>query len=478
METVSPLTVRVADLLSRPLVVCRPDVSVREAACLMVRADSGSVVVVDDDGHPQGMITDSDLRRVVAGDVDPRGQLTHVMSQPVIVISRDTLGFQAVATMLQRGIHHLVVHDGTGRAYGVLTEGDFVASDAEQPLLLTGRIRRARGIRELAAARAVLPRTARLLLSSGASAVVVGQILAEAHDHIVRTLLTFAQVALGPAPAPFCWLVLGSDGRREPTLHTDQDNGLIYADDAPPGAAGYFERLAEWMVDALERTGARRCPGDAMATNPLWCAPLAGWQRQFRDWLEHPEPLAILDALIAFDFRPVAGDGDLADRFRAWLAARTPSAAPFLARVAGRALDRRPPLGFMGRFLVERSGARPGTFDLKTRGVALIVDGARLLVLSHGLAATNTVERLTAAGQRHMLASEDVLELLAAFEALQGLRLRQQAARITAGELADNRLDPKTLARSDAAALRVHFQSVRRLQEALEVHFPPQLRGA
>jgi Putative nucleotidyltransferase substrate binding domain len=115
----------------------------------------------------------------------------------------------------------------------------------------------------------------------------------------------------------------------------------------------------------------------------------------------------------------------------------------FLARVAGRALERRPPLGFIGRFLVERRGPRPGTFDLKTRGVAPIVDGARLMALAHGLRATNTVERLTGAAHSGMLAEDDARDLRAAFEALQELRPRHQSARTVAGERADNCLIPE-----------------------------------
>jgi CBS domain-containing protein len=196
MDTVSPLRVRVGDLVSRPRLTCRPSCSLREVARLMMRADCGSVVVVGDNGHPHGIITDSDLRRVVAHGHDPDGPLGEVMSQPVFVVPPDTLGFQAAAILLERGIHHLVVHDGIGPVYGVLTEGDFVAGDTEQPLLLTGRIGRARTVKELAAARTVLPHTARLLLSSGASAVVVVHILAQA------TITSFADSSPGhPRPS-------------------------------------------------------------------------------------------------------------------------------------------------------------------------------------------------------------------------------------------------------------------------------------
>ena len=459
---------RVGDLAVRPIVACAPDDPIGHAARRMVEADTGSVVVVDDTQRPVGIITDSDLRRVVARSDTAAGPLREIMSAPVVTIAANELGLEAVQVMLERHIHHLVVVDEEGRARGVVADSDIVAFEADRPLFLARRIERAPSVDELASARATYPRTVRVLLASGAGSDAVARILAETNDRMTGRVLELAHRELGPAPAPYAWLCMGTEGRRAQTLRTDQDNGLVWSDDAPAGADTYFAQLAEWSVAALERTGAPRCPGNVMATNPIWRGPLDAWRQRFTAWLGEPRPEALLSALIAFDFRAAAGDARLAEELRGWLVPHVASAHRLLAHVAAGAAGHRPSIGPFGGIILERSGPDKGSFDVK-RTLAPMVDGARLLALEGQVSSTNTLERLAAAHDRGALPDEDLAELRAAYLALQLLRLRSQLAAIDAGEAPHNRIHPRRLVHAERASLREHLAAIERFRRGIEL---------
>lgn len=451
-----------AEIPLLPLLKASPEDTIAETARRMAGANVESAITLDAEGRPAGILTDSDLRRrVLAGAADPAAPLAGVLSSPVITIRRDAAAYEAVVLMLERKIGHLVVVDEHGRALATLTHADLLGLESAGPVALVRRIESSSTIEELAAARASYHVTLRALLASGAGARTILAILAEANDRVQRRLLALAAAELGPAPCPFAWIVMGSEGRRTQTLRTDQDNGIVWSDERCDGE--HFTALGEWMVDALERTGLERCRGGVMATNPLWRGPLSRWTDRFAGWLRDPEPAALLRSLIAFDFRAVAGEDALADRLRDWVVERTPAARLLLVHVAREALRRSPPLGPLGRLRLSRDGS----FDAKLEAIGILVDTARLFALELGLRTTSTMDRLAEAGARGAIPAEDASEAAAAYDALQMVRLRRQAAAAAAGHEPDNRIVPRELGRAERAALREHLAAIGRLQTGI-----------
>jgi len=400
------------------------------------------------------------------------------MSSPVIGISPDALAFDALLEMTQRGIRHLAVTSREG-FLGVVSTHDLLLLQGAQPVRLVREIEAAGSEETLGVLARRVPSVVRWLATGGAGAAEIGRLVGELNDRLVRRAIELVLSAgeaagEGRPPVPFTWLVAGSEGRREQTLKTDQDNGLVYRDppaDQEATAAEYFARLATRMGQALSRLGFPPCAGGFMASNPRWCQPEGVWRRYFESWMETPSPEAILRASLFGDLRPVAGDERVGAALWDWVCARAPSRTLFLRHLAKSALERPAPLGFFGGFVVERAGAHKNRLDLKARGIFPITQAMRTYALSLGVRETNTLDRLAAAGTRGLFSASEVTEVSDAYEVMARVRLRHQLGCLDAGAPPDNFIDPRTLGKADRVLLKEAFKTIAWIQRHLEDRF-------
>jgi len=469
----------VGDLIKGPPVTCEPGVTVAAAAQLMTRRRIGSVIVLGADGAPAGIVTDRDLRtRVVAPGLPASTLVGQIMSRPVVGISPGALAFDALLEMTRRGIRHLAVMAREG-LLGVVSSYDLVLLQGAQPVGLAREIEAAASEEALAAVASRVPAVVRWLAGGGAGAAETGRLVAELNDRLVRRALDLALSATGAAgggrpPVPFAWLAAGSEGRREQTLKTDQDNGLVYRDppaDQEAAAAAYFERLATRMGQALTRIGFPPCAGGFMASNPRWCQPERVWRRYFESWMETPEPEALVHASLFCDLRPVAGDEPVGTALWEWVCERAPSRILFLRHMAKSVLERPMPLGFLGGFVLERSGGHRHQLDLKARGIFPLTQAMQTYALSLGVRDTNTLDRLVAVGARGLFTASEVAEVSAAYEVMARLRLHRQLACLDAHVAPDNFIDPHTLGKADRLLLKEAFRTIAWVQRHLEDRF-------
>ena len=483
---VTLLVRRVRELVTGSPVTCPPGASVASAARLMSDHSVGSVIVLAADGAPAGILTDRDLRtRVLARGLEPSTPVGRVMSSPLVCVADDASALDALFEMTRRNIHHLGVSTG-GRLTGVVSSHDLLGLQAVHPVVTARRIETAPDIDGLAVAAGGVERVVRWLVAAGAEVADIGRLVAELNDRLVRRALHLVQHRLddegrGRPPVGFSWLVAGSEGRREQTLKTDQDNGLVYQDPASgqeAAAAAYFERLATTMGETLARLGFPRCPGDFMASNPQWRQPESVWRRQFDAWMESPRPEPILRASLFFDMRPVGGDEEIGRRLWDWVSETAPTRTLFLRHMARAAVEHPPALGLFGRFVLERSGPNKDRLDLKARAVLPITHALRVYALSLGVRQTNTLDRLHAAGERGILDAGHVGELRDAYRVVARLRLAHQLACLDAGRPADNFITPRTLGRMDRLLLKEALRTVAGLVRGLAERFQTDLVGA
>ncbi len=480
---VSLLRRRVRDLVRRPAVTCAPDLPVRAAAALMDAHGVGSVVVLGDGGGPAGIVTVRDLRtRVVAAGLSGDTPSRAVMSAPLVAVAAGSPAFDALLLMTRRDIHHLGVVEA-GRLAGVLGRDDFAAFWLADPVTLAREIERAESIDALATATPGLTDVVRRLVEDGAGPAEAGAVVAELNDRLVQRVTALAEARLdaeghGRPPVPWSLLAAGSEGRREQTLRTDQDSGLVYADPPPDlaaHAAGYFARLASAVGGDLARLGFPKCDGGFMAENPRWCQPAAVWRRYVLGWLTEPEPQALLAASVYFDMRPVAGDEEPGRALAGWACAEAAGRPLFQRRLAQSAVERRPPLGLFGGLSVKWTGPYRGTIDLKARGVFPMTQAMRVYALAFGLTETNTFERLAGATARGAFTPAEASDFRAAYTVVLRIRLAHQLAAVEAGRPPDNRIVPRTLDRMERVTLAEAFRTLRWLQRHLAERFQTAL---
>ena len=449
--------------------------TVREAAARMAEAHIGSLLVADDTQKIVGIITDKDLRtKVVAAGLDYQTPVTAIMATPVQTIPAHAVCFDAMLKMMRLRIHHLAVEQ-QGAIVGMVTTHDIMLLQGTSPLYLFREIVAQRSIEGLYPLAQRIPAVVRTLIEEGAKANNITRMITILNDHILERLLTMLTEELGPPPLPFCWLLMGSEGRREQTFKTDQDNALIYAqpanDEQAATADAYFTTLAEKAIEHLVRCGYPPCPGGIMASNSKWRQPIVAWRQCFDQWIRTPEPLEVMHSTIFFDFRAGYGDSRLADELRHYLVQNVPQQEVFLLHLAHNALEARPPLSFFRNFIVEKDGEHKNALDLKKNGLAPFVDFARLAALRHGITENNTMARLQLLFESGHISQDLYSETSEAYEFLMQLRLIHQLRMIEAAELPDNYINPADLTELEKQTLKEAFEVVRRLQSHIRLEY-------
>lgn len=310
-------------------------------------------------------------------------------------------------------------------------------------------------------------------IDAGFGSRAVARCASDGADAILQRIIADELARRGPPPRPWCFLAVGSQGRREQTFATDQDNALVYADgDDSDGAPAWFRAFAAAINRTYADAGYPLCHGEAMARNPKWNQSLAAWQETFTTWIHHPHPQDLIDVNIFFDFRCVAGTGTLADALRTHLHATARGRDVFFLQLAEATLAFKPPLGLFGglRLAQDGNGRR---FDSKS-AILPLSNFARLYALAHGIDATGTVERCDALGELGVFTPETCRRIRDALAFLLAARLAHQAAAIRAGRSPDNLLEPGALSDWDAAILKKIFTFFGHLQSRIRYDFGRQ----
>lgn len=460
------MTVRLGDLLGRSLVSASPDTSIREAARIMTENRVSSLVIMEGE-RLAGMITDRDLRsRCIVAGVPYEEPVSTIMTRDLHTTEIDTLGFQALIAMSRLNVHHLPVLDG-GEVKGIISTTDLVRFQSANAVYLVGDIHKARSLDALVQISAKVPELQVHLVTAGATADHVGQAVTAVTDAITARLLELAEAELGPPPVPYAWLAGGSQARREQSSHSDQDNALLIADHVKEADDAYFAALAKRVNDGLDACGYYFCPGDVMASNAQWRQPLRIWRKYFTNWIERPEPKALMLSSVFFDLRPVYDPEGMFEELHEHVLDHTRANRIFIAYMASNALKHRPPLGFFRNFVLIRGGEHDHTLDIKHNGTVPIIDLARVYALSAGLAEVNTIERLRAGVAVNAVSRDGAANLIDALELIGTLRVRHQARQLRRGEKADNYLSPDDLSPLERGHLKDAFSLISTMQESL-----------
>ena len=445
----------------RDVLTCAPNTTIRHAASLMSERNVGSILIVDDERRPIGIVTDSDLRSKVVGQGrDVSRLISEIMSSPVLTIDDQTTLSSLIATVMKRHLHHFAVtEDGTAETpvTGIVSEHDILKTQGSHPTVILTEISKAKDPHRLRVLRDQAEELLRQYLEDEVGMGFVSNMISEINDTLIRramtlSIRTLAKRGLEP-PVPFCWLALGSEGREEQLLRTDQDNAILYADPDEANAKAaedFFLELGKLVVDILVEAGFSRCPGDVMASNPKWNQPLSTWKRYFSDWIREPENIAVMHTNIFFDFRPVCDDTSLASELKSHIFDRIAVDRSFLAFFARQATKNPPPLSFLRNMIVERSGEHQDAFDIKARAMMPLADAARVLIYDFGIDLYgSTAERWQRIAENNKNLARLAREAAMAYEILMRIRALEGLKRGTSGRYVHikelNKLERRTL---------------------------------
>jgi DNA polymerase-3 subunit epsilon/CBS domain-containing protein len=461
-----PFRHRVKDIASMPPVVMAADASLGGATALMATRGISSVFVTLPEAGEIGILTERDIIRLIgtqgAGVLDQT--LGSVASRPLMTVPAEAFIYRAIGRMERRNIRHLGVVDEQGALVGALSARDLLRLRSSDALALGDAIDTSNSIADLAKAWGRLSGVIARLVAEGVSApecagVIAREIGALTRRAAIEAEKRLAERGMGPAPARYAVLVLGSAGRGESLLVPDQDNAIIH--DGETTDDPYFLALGHEMSAVLDDIGIPLCKGGVMARNPVWSGNRATWRKRIIGWTETTTPDDLLSVDIFFDFRAVHGDMTLAQGLASEARSVASGARAMVKLLADQMKSWSPPLGMFGRFITDE-----GRMDLKKGGLFPIVASARCLSLSHAIPVRGTRERLAALREAGIGADRDLAAFEQAHETLMEMILAQQLADIAAGKPPSTKVE---LARLDAERREALKNALRSLSTANEM---------
>lgn len=464
-----------AGIGSRSPVTVTPDTPVRSALEIMSSAKVGSLVIAGEDRKPVGIFTRSDLLdRVVLARLPETAPIGEAMSATPLMLEEHATAYDAMLAMATHNIRHVLVTDAEGKLTGVVSERDLFALQRVGLRQIRQTIDSADNIAALQHAAGDVRQLAFNMLAQGIGAEQLTQFISALNDALTRRILELNLEQHSFDGIEWAWLAFGSEGRDEQTFSTDQDNGIVYT--VPEGQMAEalkqrFLAFARAVNEDLDRCGFPLCKGNIMASNPQWCLTLDEWKEQFATWVRIPDPDALLNATIFFDFRPLFGDAHLTEIMRRHLLMQTGSNPMFLRAMAKNALDVEPPLGKIRDFVTDLEADHPGKIDLKKYGSRIFVDVARIYALAAGVHNTNSIQRLRLAAKRLSIREEEVNAILDGLNFIQFLRLQHQYLDGDNSGQGNNLINPDDLNELDRRILKESFRQARKLQLRLKLDY-------
>jgi signal-transduction protein with cAMP-binding, CBS, and nucleotidyltransferase domain len=458
----------------KEIVSCEMNLPVANAAKLMSSYQTDVALVRSSTGEYLGMLTDADIRlRVITPATSLDRPVYEFMSSPLISIGEQETLSQAVILMQERGVEHLCVRDNKNRIYGIVRKSDLVNLQHNTSTVLTAAIESAISVAELRKIYQRLPLYVNALSEGGARTSVITSAITATSDAISAKLGQLIIEDLGSPPVPFAFIALGSEGRCEQTLLTDQDNAIIYEDaeeDRKDEVREYFANYGRKMCSLLNEIGFQYCTGNIMANNPRWNQPLSEWRRYFATWITQPEPQHLLESAIFFDFRPVFGETSLAEGLGNHVQRLLVDNPPFLGHMAREGMNYRTPLGLFGKIQTESDEEHTRGLNIKSP-LRVIVNLVRLYAMKHQLSETNSIRRIQRLHEENVFSSSFYQNLLCAYDYMMVLQLRTQARAFSHGKDITNYVDLSHLSAIELNTLKDVLSQLGTFQSKVKYDF-------
>lgn len=448
--------------------------SIKDTAILMSENLLDNAIIVQD-GQPIGIVTDSDFRSKVATGRFPMSHtIDKIMASPVVTVTSNISVAEAQIIMLKYNITHLVVtQDGTDKSTikGIISEHDLVVAQANNPGILIKEIKSSQSAKDLKQVRDKLSEIIQSSLNKNIPLIHINNIAGEITIAIIRRAVELAILDLGSPPARFAWLSIGSQGRKEQLLYTDQDSILVFEDviaDKYRDVKDYFLKLAKKATSTLEKVGYPNCPHGHMASNIMWCKSLTDWTKQYNSWMNTPGENSNEISSVFFDYEIAFGELKLEDTITEVILKNAKNNSLFYDYLGNEALKKPSPLNFFKKFTVEEEGEFKGKFDIKTKTLMPLIDGARLFVLSNNIKGINNTylryKQLAITDPKH---SEVYLNCAEAYVTLLKIRTLEGLKNDSSGQY----VNLEELSKIDKEKFKNALQPMKELEELIKDRF-------
>ncbi|MFN3755110.1 DUF294 nucleotidyltransferase-like domain-containing protein [Flavobacterium sp.] len=456
-----------------PLKIAR-NIIVKDTAQLMTENLIDSAIIIEQN-CPIGIVTDTDFRtKIVNGRFPISTTVDKIMSSPVITVPENVSVAEAQLLLLKYNVSHLcVTADGSDKSEvkGIISEHDLIVAQANNPGVLIKEIKRSLSPKELKLVREKLTDLIQTSIAKNIPLPHIYNITGEIITAIIKRSVELAILDLGSPPSRFAWLSIGSQGRKEQLLLTDQDSILIFEDVAAEkyrDVKDYFLKLSKRTTAILEKVGYQFCPNGHMASNMLWCKSLSDWMKQYNNWMKTPGETSNDISSIFFDFEIAFGEGKIEDTIADLIFTNTKNNALFFDYLGNDALRKHPPLNFFKKFNLEEEGENKGKFDIKNRAIMPLVDGARLFAISMNLRGiNNTYSRFKQLALVDPKFSEIYLNCADAFLILSKFRTLEGLKNDSSGDF----INIEELTKVDREKLKNALAPMRELEELIKDKF-------
>ena len=471
---------KIESIQYRNIVSCPGSAPIYLAAAAMANNKVSCLFVKDETGKIIGYVTDITIRdKVVAAIADARNPVISIMDKPVVSINIKAHVYEAILMMFRTKTRYILIEEN-GAYIGFQSRNKLLSEQAQSPLVFIQSVKSSNTVAELKKKWQKVPEIVSQLLERGVNAEIANQVITTVADTIAIKVIEGVIDEMGPPPAKFVFMVLGSEGRKEQTLKTDQDNAIIYEDKANEHreiVREYFLRFADIVSGSLNDIGFSFCSGGFMAKNHEWTHSLSYWKRNYASWIEASLAETAIKFSTFFDCRFLFGEAVMMDELKEFLNEELQKPLEKLFYfMAKNALQYEPPLTFFKNIRTTTIGSQE-VFDIK-KAMTPIVDLVRVYALQNRIFEVNTGERLKALKEKSVFTETSFNELIQSYYFLMSMRLKNQANQIINDKKEpDNYIDLNKLTKIEQGTLVEIFKTIVNFQSRIRIYFTNNLFG-
>ena len=463
-RTADMMVARIDDTILHDACIVESNMPIVKALARLEKTKSAALIVKNEYGY--GIVTDADLRYyILHKEEDELVDISQLQSYPVISVEEDELLFNVLLVMTSHNIKHLPVVDDNGMITGVLELTDLLSYLSNQTHIISVQMERAETLEDVITASGRIEVMVAMLHSKGVKSRYIAKMVSEIHKKMYAKLFAFI--------FPETWhkrctlLLLGSEGRGEQILRTDQDNALIFEDGFDPEDK---DAVVQRFIETLDKIGFPRCKGNVMIINPKWAKDVNSYKKDIRTWIISPDYDGLMDMAIFYDTYAVAGNIDLFKEVQSYLFEKIKDHKEFLTYFARSIESFESPLGLFSRFITSEK-THKNEIDIKKGALFALIHGVRALSLEYGIKKTNTTQRIKELNNIGYMNKQDAQDLIETLDVINTLRLHAQLEKLQAGKEMDNYICLTTLGKLERDILKEALKTVEQFKKRVSYHF-------